>query len=425
MNESHKFGEGWLMQFNSIIVQNENIYLLIGLLISYVMFYYGVRILKIERNIMDLIFNSFINGVLIWKLSYVVLHPQSVLQNPMNILYFNGGYVGIGIGILFIIIYTWLKIKKQNIPMDSYTRAVVPVYFGYFSAFVWIRVIEEPQNYPNILQAIVAVCFFILSSRFKSQKTLLQITIWFHLIQFEIALYKTKFVYAGIISKEVLVYISIIIIFLCISYWSEKQGRKKAAMDEKEGRRNVANNIALVAIILSLSITPMLINQQETGRIVSPKTVMSNSFVSGKIGTNKGEVAPDFKLRSISGNKVKLSDFRGKTVILNFWATWCPPCRAEIPEIQKFYEDKKNNNVEILAVNLTNSESSLNAVKEFVKDKGMTFTIVLDKKGETSNLYSIITIPTSYIIDKNGNIRDKYVGPMSYETMDRFITSIQ
>ncbi|MEK4884787.1 TlpA disulfide reductase family protein [Bacillus sp. FSL W8-0223] len=196
-------------------------------------------------------------------------------------------------------------------------------------------------------------------------------------------------------------------------------------MDEKEGRRNVANNIALVAIILSLSITPMLINQQETGRIVSPKTVMSNSFVSGKIGTNKGEVAPDFELRSISGNKVKLSDFRGKTVILNFWATWCPPCRAEIPEIQKFYEDKKNNNVEILAVNLTNSESSLNAVKEFVKDKGMTFTIVLDKKGETSNLYSIITIPTSYIIDKNGNIRDKYVGPMSYETMDRFITSIQ
>jgi peroxiredoxin len=413
------------LQIGSIIVQGENLLLISGLLISYVMFYYGIRILKIERNIMDLIFNSFINGVLIWKFSYVVLHPNSVLQNPMTIIYFNGGYVGIGIGIIFITISTWLSIKKQNISLVSYTRAAVPAYLGYFSTFVWIRVMEDPQNHLIILQAIVAVCFFIAASRINTQKTLLQLLIWFHLIQFEIALYKNNFVYAEIISKEVLLYVFLIIILLCISYWSERQGREKATKNEEKGWRNATNNIILGGIILSLAITPMLTNQKETGRIESPKTVMSTSLDSGKIGTNKGQVAPDFELLSITGNKVKLSDLRGKTVILNFWATWCPPCRAEIPEMQKFYENNKNNNVEILAVNLTNSESSPDTVKDFVRDKGMTFNILLDKQGKIGNLYGIITIPTSYIIDKNGIIREKHVGPMSYETMDNFISSIK
>ena len=413
------------MQIGSIIVQGENLLLINGLLISYVMFYYGIRILKIERNIMDLIFNSFINGVLIWKFSYVVLHPNSVLQNPMTILYFNGGYVGIGIGIIFITIYTWLSIKKQNISLLSYTRAAVPAYLGYFSTFVWIRVMEDPQNYLIILQAIVAVCFFIAASRIKTQKTLLQLLIWFHLIQFELALYKNNFVHAEIISKEVLLYVFLIIIFLCISYWSERQGREEITKDKEKGWRNATNNIILGGIILSLAIIPMLTNQKETGRIESPKTVMSTSLDSGKIETNKGQVAPDFELLSITGNKVKLSDLRGKTVILNFWATWCPPCRAEIPEMQKFYENNKNNNVEILAVNLTNSESSPDTVKDFVRDKGMTFNILLDKQGKIGNLYGIITIPTSYIIDKNGIIREKHVGPMSYETMDNFISSIK
>ncbi|WP_253264043.1 peroxiredoxin [Geobacillus sp. BMUD] len=413
------------MQFGSIIVQGENLLLISGLLISYVMFYYGIRILKIERNIMDLIFNSFINGVLIWKFSYVVLHPNSVLQNPMTIIYFNGGYVGIGIGIIFITIYTWLSIKKQNISLVSYTRAAVPVYFGYFSTFVWIHVSEDPQNYLIILQAIVAACFFIAASRIKTQNTLLQLLIWFHLIQLELALYKNNFVHAEIISKEVLLYVFLIIIFLCISYWSERQGREETTKDKEKGWRNATNNIILGGIILSLAITPMLTNQKETGRIESPKTVMSTSLDSGKIGTNKGQVAPDFELLSITGNKVKLSDLRGKTVILNFWATWCPPCRAEIPEMQRFYENNKNNNVEILAVNLTNSESSPDTVKDFVRDKGMTFNILLDKQGKIGNLYGIITIPTSYIIDKNGIIREKHVGPMSYETMDNFISSIK
>ncbi|AIE61771.1 hypothetical protein [Bacillus methanolicus] len=230
------------MQFGSIVVQGENLLLISGLLISYVMFYYGIRILKVERNIMDLIFNSLIYEVLIWKFSYVVLHPHSVLQNPMTILYFNGGYIGVGIGIIFIVIYTWLSIKKQNISVDSYTRAAIPVYLGYFSTFVWIRVMEDPLDYPVILQAIVAFCFFIAASRIKTQKTLLQLLIWFHLIQFELALSKNNFVYASFISKEVLLYGSLIMIFICISYWLERRETEASPVDEsKDGKMQQIN----------------------------------------------------------------------------------------------------------------------------------------------------------------------------------------
>ncbi|MGG3019935.1 TlpA disulfide reductase family protein [Geobacillus stearothermophilus] len=373
---------------------------------------------------MDLILNSFINGVLIWKFSYVVLHPNSVLQNPMTILYFNGGYVGVSMAIVFITVYTWLYVKKQNIPVVSYARAMVPVYFGYFSTFAWIRVMENSQNYFIILQAIAAICFFIVASRVKAQKTLLQLLIWFHLIQFELAMYKKYFVNTGIVSKEVWLYGSLVIVFICISYWLERREREEVLEERNKGRGRKANQLALGVMVVSIAVSSIFNSQHEVGKVKS-KSVLSTSLDSGKIGTNKGEIAPDFELRSITGDNIQLSDLRGKTVILNFWATWCPPCRAEMPEMQKFYENNKNNNVEILAVNLTNSERGPDAVNDFVKNKGVTFKVVLDEQGEIGNLYGAITIPTSYIIDKNGVIRDKYIGPMSYETMDRMISGVQ
>ncbi|WP_157068390.1 TlpA disulfide reductase family protein [Geobacillus jurassicus] len=413
-----------ILQFGNIVVQGENLLLISGLLISYVMFYYGIKVLKIERNIMDLIFNSFINGVLIWKFSYVVLHPNSVLQNPMTILYFNGGYVGISMAIVFITVYTWLYVKKQNIPVVSYTRAMVPAYFGYFSTFAWIRVMENSQNYFIILQAIAAICFFIVASRVKAQKTLLQLLIWFHLIQFELALYKKYFVNTGIVSKEVWLYGSLVIVFICISYWLERREREEVLEERNKGRGRTANQLALGVMVVSIAVSSIFNSQHEVGKVKS-KSVLSTSLDSGKIGTNKGEIALDFELRSITGDNIQLSDLRGKTVILNFWATWCPPCRAEMPEMQKFYENNKDSNVEILAVNLTNSERGSNAVSDFVEAKGITFKVVLDEQGDIGNLYGAITIPTSYIIDKNGVIRNKYIGPMSYETMDRMISGIQ
>ncbi|HEY4601323.1 MAG TPA: TlpA disulfide reductase family protein [Cerasibacillus sp.] len=133
-----------------------------------------------------------------------------------------------------------------------------------------------------------------------------------------------------------------------------------------------------------------------------------------KVGLEKGNLAPDFELETLDGEKVSLSDFRGKRVMLNFWATWCPPCRAEMPDMQKFHENK---DVVILAVNLTETESSKDNVPTFVEDYGITFRVPLDEDSSVSTLYQIRPIPTTYLIDSNGMIHNVAFGAINYELM--------
>jgi peroxiredoxin len=134
--------------------------------------------------------------------------------------------------------------------------------------------------------------------------------------------------------------------------------------------------------------------------------------------------ALDFELVDLKGQQVKLSDLRGKVVLLNFWATWCPPCKAEIPDLIKFYEDFKDKDVVILGVDLTQSEKSQNAVADFLKSYGITYPVALDTDGTASKMYQVTGIPTSYIIDTQGIIRDIIVGPMDFEGMKRMLSGI-
>nr|WP_263327189.1 redoxin domain-containing protein [Neobacillus sp. Marseille-Q6967] len=142
-----------------------------------------------------------------------------------------------------------------------------------------------------------------------------------------------------------------------------------------------------------------------------------------KIGVQEGNKAPDFQMKSIDGEELKLSELRGKKVILNFWATWCPPCKAEMPHMQDFYEEQ-NKIVEILAVNLTTSEKNIKNIEKFIKDNHLTFPVLLDQEGEIEDRYQAITIPTSYVIDSHGIIRNKIIGPMDGEMMTELINNI-
>ena len=134
------------------------------------------------------------------------------------------------------------------------------------------------------------------------------------------------------------------------------------------------------------------------------------------------ERASDFTLKTTSGETIRLSDYRGKKVILNFWATWCPPCKAEMPHMQAFHEKHKND-VEIIAVNLTSLDNGNDALKKFIEDYRLTFTIPLDQEGTIGNRYKAYTIPTSYVIDEEGYIQHKVIGPMNEEMMENMITS--
>lgn len=132
------------------------------------------------------------------------------------------------------------------------------------------------------------------------------------------------------------------------------------------------------------------------------------------VGLGYNEVAPDFTLTTLDGEEVSLSDFRGEPVMINFWATWCPPCKAEMPDMQKFYEET---GMTIISVNMTSSERSRENVPKFVDEYEITFPVLMDEDSEVSDQYEAYQLPTTYFLDKDGEIHFKLAGPMNYDFM--------
>ena len=124
--------------------------------------------------------------------------------------------------------------------------------------------------------------------------------------------------------------------------------------------------------------------------------------------------APDFALTDLKGKEVSLSSLKGKFVFLNFWATWCPPCRAEMPSMQVLYEKYRNSGFEILAVNLREDKKT---VRDYMKKNGYTFPVVLDTDGSVGgSMYGVSGIPTTYFIGKDGAILGRLVGTREWDT---------
>ncbi len=126
-------------------------------------------------------------------------------------------------------------------------------------------------------------------------------------------------------------------------------------------------------------------------------------------------VAPDFTLKDLKGNQVALKNFKGRVVFLNFWATWCPPCRREMPAMERLYKKLKDRGLVILAVDMQESEK---LVKAFMSDFSLSFPALLDLDGDISFLYGIRGLPSTYIIDREGMIIGKAVGPRDWASQD-------
>lgn len=123
--------------------------------------------------------------------------------------------------------------------------------------------------------------------------------------------------------------------------------------------------------------------------------------------------APDFVLTGLDGENYRLSEYSGRHVIINFWASWCGPCRAEIPELVEFYEELDESRVVLLGVNQLASEAGSGAVDEFVRQQNMTFPILLDAGNRVHGLYGVRGIPTTVIVDPAGNIKAKRTGAVT------------
>ena len=140
----------------------------------------------------------------------------------------------------------------------------------------------------------------------------------------------------------------------------------------------------------------------------------AGTSTSGQIpAPQKGFLAPDFELKAPTGETVKLSDLRGQAVLVNLWATWCPPCRAEMQTIEAVYNQYKSEGFTVLAVNMTYQDNPLD-IMPFVEGQGLTYPILLDETGDMAKDYQLKSLPSSYFIDRQGIIKDVVIGgPMA------------
>lgn len=150
---------------------------------------------------------------------------------------------------------------------------------------------------------------------------------------------------------------------------------------------------------------------------------LPHDTVFAKEGPFVGSAAPDFSLPDLSGDRVNLQNvIRSHNVtVLNFWATWCPPCRAEIPEFNQFYQKYNRQHVAVVGVNLQEKPED---VRSFVRTNRMNFTILIDRDGKVGNTYQIYAIPTTFFIDSQGIIRGKIEGSTSMSVLESKVNAI-
>lgn len=141
--------------------------------------------------------------------------------------------------------------------------------------------------------------------------------------------------------------------------------------------------------------------------------------------TDVGRAAPDFVLETVDGGRLRLSDLRGKPLLVNFWASWCTPCRKEMPEIVRAYGERHGSGLEVVAVDLQENDDE---VRRFADEFGMAFPVVIDRTGGVGDAWRIggpiQGIPSSYFVDGEGIVRARVFGPLTRETLAENLRTI-
>lgn len=184
--------------------------------------------------------------------------------------------------------------------------------------------------------------------------------------------------------------------------------------------------ILLAAFLIGISIlTINSFNSSNSNTEPSVNNTSNKSNASTQTADANSNIiktkAIDFKLKDLNGQEVSLSDLKGKKVFLNFWATWCPPCKEEMPEIENLYQGTKDSDLVIVAVEIG---EPLNTVKPFIETNKYNFKILLDLDQSVATKYNITSIPTSYFIDTEGYIISKHVGSMNIDQMKTYIKTL-
>lgn len=185
--------------------------------------------------------------------------------------------------------------------------------------------------------------------------------------------------------------------------------------ENKSSEKTTLLPILLAGLGLITLIAAALILRSNQGVVNDPL----DTFVLPPIEIN--QPAPELTLFDLDGKEVSLSDFRGKVVLLNNWATWCPPCREEMPVFNIYYDKYKDQGFQIVAIEAGDPE---NEVRNFVEQLGLDFVVLLDPENKSLLTFQRDALPNSFVIDRNGNLRMSWVGAINEPTLEKYVTPL-
>ncbi|MFC7371031.1 redoxin domain-containing protein [Fictibacillus iocasae] len=332
-------------------LKSDVLFLLVSGLAAYVLLYVLLRNDGHRKDMLNILSNSVITGLAVWKFSYVLFHPSAALNNPLNILYFSGSTPGILIGAIAGIAILLVSIRKQKLPFTALFFSATYAFTIFYALYFALRYMLAEQN---TAEGILSLLMFAASVYLTFVK-----------------------------SRDI---------------------------------RNASLALVGISLVFTMANASPSVKKAEQPKAIETK--------AATIGIKPGNKAPNFELETLDSKTMNLSDQKGKVVFVNIWATWCPPCRAEMPEMQAFYKKYGGNEAEILAVNLTDSDSR-EAARKFAKENKLTFPVLLDTEGTVGSAYRAVTIPTTYIINKDGIITNRHIGPMDANTMENYLQQAQ
>jgi len=181
----------------------------------------------------------------------------------------------------------------------------------------------------------------------------------------------------------------------------------KVNAGEAQPRKNIQLVLTILFVLIASVVLIVFLREDRGSTIKTARPIQP------------GVEAPDFTFPDLNGREVSLSDHRGKVVLVNIWATWCPPCRQEMPSMQRLYEKFKGENFEILAIGI--DSEGREAVAPFMRKMSLTFPALLDPGETIRPLYGITGVPESFIIDKKGIVVEKIIGPINWATPEVFL----
>lgn len=181
--------------------------------------------------------------------------------------------------------------------------------------------------------------------------------------------------------------------------------------------------ILVPATIILISAVAVIDRVVHVNAVAANQATGTSSRHDVNIGNKIGFTAPDFTLPTVDSREISLSDYRGRPIILNFWASWCGPCRYEVPAFKAFYERYPEEQVVIIAVSTQDDPDS---ARGYAIADGLKFVIPVDPRGVVANLYNVRGLPTTFIIDENGVIKSIKIGPfLSVDEIEERLASVK